>query len=97
MISNIVLNDHKKGTHARVPVQRIKEEKKEMTGKSLSTRIFPSFKFYCTTVCDLGGGFFVYVKINVQEFSGKNSYPQIIISVSLPFLYCYLANTYKSQ
>ena len=97
MISNIVLNEHKKGTPARVPVQRIKGEKKEMTGMSLSTRIFPSFKFYCTAVCDLGGGFFVYVKINVQEFSGKYSYPQIIISVSLPFLYCYLANTYKSQ
>ena len=57
MISNIVLNVHKKGTPARVPVQRIKGEKKEMTRKSLSTRIFPSFKFYCTPVCDLGGGF----------------------------------------
>jgi len=45
MISNIVFNEHKKGTLARVPVQRIKGEKKEMTGKSLSTRIFPSFRF----------------------------------------------------
>ena len=97
MISNIVSNVHKKGTPARVPVQRIKGEKKEMTCKSLCTRIFPSFKFFCTAVCDLGGGFFVYVKINVQEFSGKYSYPQIIISVSLPFLYCYLADTYETK
>lgn len=45
MISNLVMIVHKKGTPARVPVQLIKGEEKEMISKSLSNQIFPSFKF----------------------------------------------------
>ena len=45
MISNLVTNVHKKGTPARVPVQLIKGEEKEMISNSLSAQIFQSFKF----------------------------------------------------